>query len=996
MKMPSPTRLKGNWVRTILGWVNLRPEEGERTLLMFAFHTTTSIGLLWLEYSAIALFLEQYGAKWLPVIYIASSVICSGLGVLYSWLQSILPLRSVLVAIAILAALPLLVFRLGLEIEYGYITVVTIFLLRLWMDAVYILNDLNSQVTANQLFNIREIKRTYPLISSGLLAADVLSGFSLPLLLLLVGLNNVVAFGSGMMLVGALTLVYICQHYQQAFPNSPARQWEEMEPDFAVRQPSESLRRYVIPLFAFFILGEALYLLIEFQYMGQLEQTLDSSAIAGFLGLFSGTLGLFELVTQWFISSRVIDRFGLFLSAMVLPGALSVIGLVTLAKMASWLKFDIGLPSWITGLFIGVVLLRFVDELLRFTLIASVEPVLFQALPSGLRSVVQTTVQGIAKPMTTGITGLGILATIGLLNWAFPNFEPLRHWVFILMVVIFALLWLLSTWLMRANYGSLLLINAEQGRLGSANTNFLDTKTVFEEAVRRLKTEPNNRSAYIQLLSQIAPEKASKVLSPLLGEMSTDLQRQSLEVMLPYPNPDCLKDVSGLIDQRPPVEVLALALRYFWLAHEDLNIRTIKPYLQPAVDPTVRATAAALIMGRGTPKEKFDAVKTLRRMLTSKKEQERLMGTRALADMDYLESLVVYIDDLLRDKSLKVRCACLEVIAAKRFEKYYPSLVKALYYTSTRNAARMALVKQGDEAIPLLRVLSEDIHKPDLVRRQAWMALGEIGRLHALTEKGTPEAMKHLVQQLMSSWGTTRRNILTILLKIPGEVGIEAVMNQLGRSGIETLIEQELMFLGQIYGALLDLTSKKIAGLEADLLRQGLNDLQQDLVEVCFLLMKFLYPSSAIKAAEFNLASHSRSNIALGLEILDNTLDIPNKKAFLSILDRRSLKEKLGALVDLVPYKPMGVSDRLRRLIELRHFLSDWPLACCFHVARAAHCSLAPAAAMSCLRHPTGFVREAVVAYLKEMSPRACAELLPVLRNDPDPLVAAQAQQIIG
>ncbi|NEQ87001.1 MAG: MFS transporter, partial [Moorea sp. SIO2I5] len=148
--------------------------------------------------------------------------------------------------------------------------------------------------------------------------------------------------------------------------------------------------------------------------------------------------------------------------------------------------------------------------------------------------------------------------------------------------------------------------------------------------------------------------------------------------------------------------------------------------------------------------------------------------------------------------------------------------------------------------------------------------------------------------------------------------------------------------------------------------------------------------------AEFNLASHSRSNIALGLEILDNTLDIPNKKAFLSILDRRSLKEKLAALVDLVPYQPMNVSDRLRRLIELRHFLSDWPLACCFHVARAAHCSLAPAAALSCLRHPTGFVREAVVAYLKEMSPRACAELLPVLRNDPDPLVAAQAQQIIG
>jgi hypothetical protein len=128
---------------------------------------------------------------------------------------------------------------------------------------------------------------------------------------------------------------------------------------------------------------------------------------------------------------------------------------------------------------------------------------------------------------------------------------------------------------------------------------------------------------------------------------------------------------------------------------------------------------------------------------------------------------------------------------------------------------------------------------------------------------------------------------------------------------------------------------------------------------------------------------------------LDNTLDIPPKRAFLAVLDRRSTAEKLDSLVELVPYKPMHASDRLRRLIELRHFLSDWSLACCFHLARTAHCSLTPEATLVCLRHPTGFVREAVLAYLKAASPRACVELLPVLKNDPDRLVAAQVEQMI-
>jgi HEAT repeat protein len=423
------------------------------------------------------------------------------------------------------------------------------------------------------------------------------------------------------------------------------------------------------------------------------------------------------------------------------------------------------------------------------------------------------------------------------------------------------------------------------------------------------------------------------------------------------------------------------------LTQPELDIRTIKHYLHSAVEPTVRATAAALILRRGTSTEKAEATNTLRRMLTSKRERERVMGTRALGEAEYLQALRLYIPNLLQDESLRVRCALLEVIASTHLEEYYSSLVRGLYYKSTRDAARTALVRLGNEAIALLMELAEDAHKPDLVRVQAWTALGEIG---------TTEALNQLVQQLMTSWGTTRRNILRILLKIPNEVGIEGVLDRLGRSGIETLIEQELLFLGQIYAAVLDLTTEKISGQAADLMRRALQDLQADLRERCFLLMKFLYPVSAIQAAAFNLESESRSNIALGLEILDNTLDIPQKRAFLGLLDRRSTTEKLTYLVELVPYQPMSPSDRLRRLIELRHFMPDWPLACCFHLAREAHFSLTPEATLVCLRHPTGFVREAVLAYLKAASPRACSELLPALQNDPDRLVASQVQQLMG
>ena len=998
MKLQTRARAQGDWVRKILQWVNLRPEEGERTLLMFAFYTATSVGWLWFEYSAVALFLDKYGAKWLPVIYIASAAMCAALGVLYSWLQSILPMRTVLVAIAIIAALPLLLLRLTLGFDYfdGVIALATVFLLRLWTDAVEVLNDLNSQVAANQLFNIREIKRTYPLISSGLLVADVIAGFSLPLVLLIIGkIENVIVLAFLAMLVGAGTLFYLSQRYSQAFPDLPnSGQWDDSDPEFAIRRTPGPLRSYIIPLFAFFILAEAMYLLVEFQYLGQLEENLDTSEIAGFLGLFSGIIGLFELTSQWFISSRAIERLGVFVAAMLLPASLAILGLLTLTGVLDivigLIKRVVPLPELITGLFVGLILLRFIDELFRYTLIAGIEPVLFQPLPEKIRNSVQTTVQGIAEPVTAGITGIGLLATIGFFHWAFPGRSEavLAQWqtkVFIFAIVLFSLVWLLSGWLLRSSYVSLLVQSAEQGRLGFSDVDLRAFKRAVVEALEQPGTEADKRSC-IQLLYQIEPATVGEVLSPLLTRLSTALQRQSLEAMLEYPNEAYLNAVQALIDQKPPPEVLALALRYVWLTQKELDIRTIKPYLHAAVDPTVRGTAAALILRRGTPAEKAEATNTLRRMLTSKRERERVMGTRALGEAEYLQALRLYIPNLLQDESLRVRCALLEVIAATHLEEYYPSLVRGLYYKSTRDAARMALVRLRDEAIDLLVELAEDVHKPDLVRLQAWTALGEIG---------TPEALNRLVQELMTSWGTTRRNILRILLKIPNEVGIEGVLDRLGRSGVETLIEQELLLLGQVYGAELDLAPEKISGREADLLRGALQDLQTDLVERCFLLMKFLYPVGAIQAAAFNLESESRSNVALGLEILDNTLDIPQKRAFLGILDRRSTSEKLACLVDLVPYQPMNPGDRLRRLIELRHFLADWALACCFHLARTAHCSLSPEATLVCLRHPTGFVREAVLAYLKAASPRACSELLPVMKNDSDRLVAAQVQQML-
>ena len=242
-----------NWQQRLLRIINLRPNEAERTFLMFSFYTATSMGILWLEVSSAALFLETYGPASLPWIYIFSAGVGFGLTFVYSWLQKFLPLRRVIVIIAVLMAVPVLLFRWGLAVEP--LLPFTIFGLRLWMEAIYGLNDLNVSITANQLFNIREIKRTFPLISSGNLVADVLSGFSVFFLVSFVGLDNVLVLSFVIMMVGAGVLLIISRNYDHAFPDSLQRQAEAGQDDHKAQRSRGTIRSYVTMLFSFFCAG---------------------------------------------------------------------------------------------------------------------------------------------------------------------------------------------------------------------------------------------------------------------------------------------------------------------------------------------------------------------------------------------------------------------------------------------------------------------------------------------------------------------------------------------------------------------------------------------------------------------------------------------------------------------------------------------------------------------------------------------------------------------
>ncbi|MDZ7957032.1 MAG: MFS transporter [Aulosira sp. DedQUE10] len=987
---------KNNWLAAnrgtmarLLQWLNLRPEESKRTWMMFVFYTTVSVGLRWAEDSTVALFLDEYGADPLPLMYIASAVIGFGLVVLYSWLQKIFPLRWVIVAIApcMVTPLILLVFLHG-EIHISYVTVIIIFLMRLWVDALYVVNDLNTSIVANQLFNIREIKRTYPLVSSGLLVADVISGFSLPWLLQYAKLSKVIIIACVLILLGSGILLYLSHHYRAAFPDAPQR-LNSPEPASRHRRLEKPLKIYIWQLFLFVGLLQVIGLLIDFQYLRELKSNFGERDLASFLGLFGGMVGLCELMTQWFISSRLIERIGVFFAAALLP---ITVGCFIPAGIA---VFNLFPTMQFSSFFWGLIILKFCDELLRYTFIMSSGPALYQPIPERIRNRTQILSGGTADAIATGLAGVVIFITLVVCGRFVP--EGLQKWVFIAETVIVAAICLKVVLLLRSRYVDLLVLSADRGELSATNVGL----RVFQQGVVKALEEKGSladKRSCIELLTQIDLQGAVEVLAPLLVKLPPDLQCQSLEVMLlAEANPKYLPDVRPLLEQSEDSitpEVFALALRYVWLAEPHPNLSILEDYLNPRQQSLIRATAAALLLRQGTPMQKVAATTTMRRMLTHKQERERVNGVKALREAVYLQALRIHIPNLLQDESLRVRCAVLEMIASTRLEEYYSALLAALYYKSTRNTAMRALVQLENEALEMLLHLASNNYKPEIMRMYAWRTIGQIG---------TAEAVDCLWQNLEQSWGATRYHILRSLLKIHKQPEIKSLEDRFYEGRVGIFIEQELKFLGEIYAASIDFSKQQTSEdqqskLVFELLQRALAELEIDVRERLLLLLKLLYSPEKMQAAAFNLRSDSGSNLARGLEILDHTVNLPCKSLLLNILDRRSPEEKLYLLgaSGLGGYERMSVSDRLRRLLMLSNFLSDWCLACCFHFAKVSHIRLTIPEIMISLRHPTGFVREAAIAYLSVVSRRVVLELLPQLQKDKHPLVTAQVKNLLA
>lgn len=402
---------------------NIRRGEGRTSSLMLLHAFFMGIATVFFETAASALFLTSYDKGAIPIAYIGAAIVSTLTGIAYSRLRDRLTFWGLMGATLLFLFVTVLGFRIGLTFsEAAWIA----FGLFVWYRVLSILTDLEYWAVASRIYDVRQSKRLFSFIGSGEVVARIVGSFSIPLVVGLVGVPNLIFISAVGLLLCLLVVILLQKHSrdeEQEAPSGPAGS----EPSAGFAQIREMFGKpYVALIFALAIAGVFGKYFVDFAFLQQMQTRYsDAANLAGFFGIFSGVTQLANLFMRVFISGRVLNRWGIRAGLLILPVAHLACTIAIVVTGLTGGSGDLLVVFWLAIANQGIY------KVFKHPFDNPSVKVLYQPLSKAERLTTQIVNEVIVSPITIGVAG-GIM----LLFSAVVEFDPVVFaWV---MVVTFA------------------------------------------------------------------------------------------------------------------------------------------------------------------------------------------------------------------------------------------------------------------------------------------------------------------------------------------------------------------------------------------------------------------------------------------------------------------------------------------------------------------------------------------------------------------------------
>ncbi len=415
-------------------------EPGEESMVTVLLIQSVFLGIFFgtFDISAHSLFLSIFDEKMMARAYVVSGFAGIILTSLYTWLQSKLSFKNFSIANLFAVTLFTLVLWTGLLFARSGLIVFLVFIM---LGPLNILAALGFWGTAGRLFTLRQGKRLFGLVDSGLIVGIIISCYAIPVVLSFnFSSHNILLISAFAVLLASFVQLRVCAKF------NPGSQEKKTAPAGEKSSVLKTLKqnRYITIMAIFVALSVMAAFFVQYSFMAVTRQQYPSEEeMARFLGIFTGSMMIFTLLIKLLAFSYLIRNYGLKISLTISPILISflVIAAILIGLIMGYTPAE---SSGFLIFFLILALGRLFSKSLKDSLESPSFKVIYQTLDEKIRFEVQSAMDGTVNEIAALSSGL-ILAGLGMLSSI-----KLIHFSLALFVII--ILWIIAAFLLYSEY----------------------------------------------------------------------------------------------------------------------------------------------------------------------------------------------------------------------------------------------------------------------------------------------------------------------------------------------------------------------------------------------------------------------------------------------------------------------------------------------------------------------------------------------------------------
>ncbi|MBP1991388.1 Npt1/Npt2 family nucleotide transporter [Paenibacillus eucommiae] len=782
--------------------------------------------------AADALFLSHFSASKLSLMYLPQAATLILVGLLFQKFGSRMRIDRLSQWIILIVALLALGSRF--LVGFGFMWVYP--LIYVGYDVFNFLMIVCFWQLATSVMDQRKAKKLINWVGSGGIIGGIVSGFGLKLLVQPLGTANLIFLYAGLQLLCLFLVIAIVRKVNEPKETFAVLTPSAKKPVAAKKSGSKQgtylqaaqggLFRNVPHLKYVAIISAALVIsltLVDYQFKVILRGSMQNEALAGFMGSFYGYAGLFALIVQFFITSRIISNFGVMTSLLIFPVALFAgsVGVLMLPVLAL------------------AVVVKGSDKVIGDTIYSSVGQLIMFPIPPSYRSRAKSFMDGIVRNGAKGIAAISLIVLSPILS--------IQQFSFLVLGLLGSAIW--AVFKVKKAYMDMLMstLQTRDYNVQDAQLDVMDSVSL-KVLVDALNSPEKQQVLYAwRILQGVQGFDLRPYVAVLLEHPVTEVCIEALKY-IQLETPEGQESILEAKLVSTDLHVKSHALLALAAYGNDARLDEITAYLQDKQVEVKAAAIAGLIKYYGV-EGMFRAVGTFKELIDSDQEDERI-AMAALFGAIGISSFYKPIVPLLTDSSQRVRQRALESAAVLRVPELVNYIVPLLNSSVTRQTAIEALAGYEDTVI-------------DLLFEPYWAGADTPLQLPKVYEfMGTQRAFDILLRNYRSASAELRMNIIESLTHL----------HESGKKADHPIIEGLIIEETDLYGFFVE-QGKGFEAVEGyKEVAEAIQHIRANIVERIFSLLGLIYDVKTVNAVYSNWKHGDVRRQANASEVIDQLL----------------------------------------------------------------------------------------------------------------------------